>query len=486
MAVLVTMGLSADILLWLLLSALAAAVVSVLVTLSFHRRQQARWHTDQQSLQEQLQQQQQQYSQLRDVEAQARVDLAAQRERLVTMDRVEEELFQREEDLDSLRQQYNTLMAEAKSRDTEMRLQQQNHEEKLAVLEQARQQLQLEFKQLAQQIFSEQGRQFGQQQQEKLQGILQPVRQQLDDFKKQVTDVYDKEAKDRRGLYEQIENLKQLNQQMSEDAVNLTRALKSESKTQGNWGELVLARLLEQSGLRQGREYELQVHSRDDAGKRYQPDVVIYLPDNKQIILDAKVSLRDFERYSSAEDEPTKRSAIKTHIASIKRHIDQLSAKGYEQLPDFESLDCVLMFVPIDGALLQALDEDASLFSYGFERNVLLVSPATLLVTLRTVNLIWRTEKQNLHALEIARQAGDLYDKFVGFTDALDDVGRHLQQAANAYESAHKRLVSGKGNLVNRADELRQLGARTKKNLADKLLAEADLEIVEFTDNKNR
>lgn len=462
---------------------LGAGLLAVLLNRARHK-ERAQWQAEQQRLQDerdalqaQFQQEwQQQAEQLKQTEqqlTQAQIELSGSKERLISLERIEAELFQREEELGQSRHQYATLQADYKSLQTRVEMQQQSHTEQLKLLEQAKEQLQHEFSSLANKIFENNSQRFGNQQQEKLQSLLQPVRQQLDDFKKQVGDVYDKEARDRRGLHEQIEHLKKLNQQMSEDAVNLTKALKSETKTQGNWGELVLARLLEQSGLRQGHEYQVQVNTRDAEGRRFQPDVIIYLPDDKQIILDSKVSLVDYERYCSSEDEEKRQKAMKAHVASIRRHIDGLASKGYEHLPDLNTLDCVLMFVPVDAAFMAALEEDSQLFSYGFDRNVLLVSPATLLVTLRTINLIWRNEKQNMHALEIARQAGGLYDKFVGFVEALDEVGDYMRKAVTSYETARKRLTSGRGNIVTRVSELQKLGVKGRKQLSAQLVEQA-------------
>lgn len=451
---------------WVLAAAAGLALLVVLLLLSLQRAERLRWSAERESLQQQLQQDQLKQEQLRLESVRAQVELSGARERLISMDRVEEELFEREDELHQLRQQQAALQAELRERDTRLQLEREGHAEKLTVLEQAREQLQLEFRHLAQRIFDDNSQRFGSQQQEKLQGLLQPLRQQLGDFRQRVDDVYDKEARDRRGLQEQIEHLKTLNLQMSQDALNLTQALKSETKTQGNWGELVLERVLEQSGLRQGYEYQVQFSARGDDGRRYQPDVIIHLPEQKDIVVDAKVSLVAYERYCSADSAAARQQALNEHLLSVRRHIKGLSDKGYENLPELRTLDFVLLFIPIEAAFMSAVEEDPELFANAFERNILLVSPSTLLVTLRTINNIWRYEKQNLNALEIARRGGELYDKFVGFVESLEEVGRHLQQARNAYDRAHKRLSSGKGNLVNRVTELKALGVRGKKQLA--------------------
>ncbi len=449
----------------LALGALTALILSALAQQGRRRRYAEQQHL----LQEQLASQQSQLEQYRDDNLRLQVELSGARERLIGMDRVEEELFQREDQLQQLQQQCSQLQAELRERDTRLQLEREGHAEKMAVLEQAREKLQLEFRDLAQRIFEENSQRFGSQQQEHLRGLLSPLRDQLGDFRRRVDDVYDKEARDRRGLQEQIEHLKKLNLQMSQDALNLTRALKSETKTQGNWGELVLERVLEQSGLRRGHEYEVQFSSQDRNGRRYQPDVIIRLPEQKDIVVDAKVSLVAWERYCSSDDTDDRRQALSEHLLSLRRHIKGLSEKGYENLPQLRSLDFVLLFIPIEAAFMVALEEDSELFAAAFDRNILLVSPSTLLVTLRTVNNIWRYEKQNLNAWEIARRGGELHDKFVGFVDSLEDVGRHLQQATNAWETAHKRLSSGRGNLVSRVTELQSLGVRGKKQLPEAL-----------------
>lgn len=459
----------AEQLLWVLVGAGAGIAMTTLLAWLLLRQQRHDWQQQLDQAKASQQQLSEQLSCLQASDMEARLELAAQRERLITMDRVEEELFQREEELEQLRTRLAEQLAESRSRETEMKLQQQNHGEKLALLESARESLQLEFKQLARQIFEDNGQRFGQQQQEKIQHLLQPLRQQLGEFRQRVDDVYERETRDRQGLKQQIEQLKSLNQQMSQDAVNLTNALKGEAKTQGNWGELVLSRVLEQSGLRAGEEFELQPSFTDAAGKRFQPDVLINLPDNKVVLVDAKVSLVAYERYRSADVIEQQQQALAEHVLSIKRHIRGLSDKNYQQLDGVRSLDFVVLFIPIEGAFMSAIEADNELFNQAFERNILLVSPSTLLVTLRTINNIWRHEKQNQNALLIARRGGELYDKLVGFVESLEDVGRHLRQADAAFDLAQRRLHTGKGNLVARADELRELGARTRKKLPDYL-----------------
>jgi DNA recombination protein RmuC len=346
------------------------------------------------------------------------------------------------------------------------------HADKLKALEEARDQLKVEFQNLANRIFEEKSAKLSQVNQEGLGNILNPLRQQLGDFRKRVEDVYDREAKDRRSLYEQIHHLKQLNQQMSQDAVNLTNALKGESKTQGNWGEVVLERVLEESGLRRGHEFEVQV-SLSEEGRRYQPDVIIRLPEEKDVIVDAKVSLSAYEKYCSSDDPAHRERHLRDHLQSLRNHIKGLSEKAYQSLEGVRSLDFVLMFVPVEGAFLLALENEPALFRDAFDRNIMLVSPATLLVTLRTIHNIWRYEYQSQNAREIAKRGGELHDKFVGFVESMDEIGRHLGRTQQAYDTAHKRLSSGRGNLVNQAVMLHKLGAAGKKSMPNHLVENA-------------
>jgi DNA recombination protein RmuC len=348
--------------------------------------------------------------------------------------------------------------------------------EKLATLEKAREQLKQEFQNLANRIFDEKAQRFSETSKENLGHLLTPLREQLGDFKRRVEDVYDKETKDRQALYTQISQLKQLNQQMSEDAVNLTNALKGESKTQGNWGEVILERVLEESGLRKGSEFELQVNASQE-GKRYQPDAIIHLPDGKDVIVDSKVSLTAYEQYCSADTSKGENGArqrfLREHLLSIRGHIKGLSDKAYQTLEGVRSLDFVLLFVPIEGAFLLALEKEPNLFKEAFDRNIMLVSPSTLMVTLRTIHNIWRYEHQNQNAKEIAQRGGELHDKFVGFVESIDDIGRNLHKTQQAFDTAHKRLSSGRGNLVNQVAMLQKLGAEGKKKLSSDLLARA-------------
>jgi len=347
-------------------------------------------------------------------------------------------------------------------------------EEKLKLLAEAKQQLSHEFQTLAQRIFEEKSERFTKQNRENIEGTLNPLREQLLEFRKRVDDVYDKESKDRTSLRAELSHLKELNQRMSIEALNLTRALKGDNKAQGNWGEVVLERVLEESGLRKGHEYETQVALANTEGRRFQPDVVVHLPDAKDIVIDAKVSLIHYERYCNADTEIERETALKQHIASVRAHIDGLSLKQYENLPGVRSLDFVLIFIPIEAAFLAAFEHDPALFRAAYEKNIIVVSPTTLLATLRTVQTIWRYERQNANAEVIARQAGNLHDQFARVLEALQDVGRHLEKSRGAYELTLDRFSRGKGNMVKRVADIAKLGAKTKRGLPPELLANSD------------
>lgn len=398
--------------------------------------------------------------------------LAAAEEKNARLAELEEQLQAREGELRSLNHTLlgkNTALAEL---DTLLKQERKQTEEKLALLEQAREQLTKEFQNLANRIFEEKGEKFTAQNKTHLESVLSPLREQLGEFKKRVEDVYDRESKDRVSLHHQIEQLRQLNQRISEDAVNLTRALKGSSKTQGSWGELVLERILEHSGLVKGREYEVQASYQTEEGRR-QPDVIVRLPENKDVVIDSKVSLLAYERYCSAVDEATRAAALKEHLAALRAHLKNLSEKNYQHLPGLRTLDFVLMFVPVEPAYLLALQEDSTLFVESFQRQIMVVSPSTLLVTLKTIHSIWRIEYQNQNALEIAKRAGELYDKFVGFVKSLDDIGASLNRAQDAYNNARAQIVSGRGNLVARAEKLRKLGAKARKELPASVIQDA-------------
>jgi DNA recombination protein RmuC len=347
--------------------------------------------------------------------------------------------------------------------------QQNQYEAQLKLLQDAKQTLGQEFENLANRIFDDKQAKFSLQNKEALEVTLSPLRRDIGDFRKQVESAYDKENADRNKLAGQISELQKQTLQISADAVSLANALRGDNKAQGNWGEFVLEKLLEDSGLTNGREYDTQVALKDDTGKRRNPDVVVHLPEGRDIVIDAKVSLVDYERYFHAEDEETKAQCLRQHLASLRAHIKGLSGKDYESLEGVNSLDFVLIFVPVEAAFVLALDQDPEMMRDAYDRGIILVSPTTLMVTLRTIKNLWRYADQNRNAQLIADKAGALYDQFVGYVEALDDVGKHLDKSKDAWDTARKRLTSGRGNLVKRTEELKKLGAKTKKSLPDDL-----------------
>ena len=326
-------------------------------------------------------------------------------------------------------------------------------------------QFRAEFENLANRILEEKSTKFLTQNHEHLSTMLDPLRQRLGEFRDRIETIHTEDVQSTAALREQLVQLKELNRQMTEEAGALTRALKGESKTQGSWGELILARILEKSGLEKGVEYKTQVSYVREDGTRFLPDVVIHLPDDHHLIIDAKVSLTAYERFVNADTESLRQAALREHVASLRRHLDELSRKDYPSLPELRSPDFVLMFIPVEPALHFALQHDAALFGDAFDRNVVLVSSSTLLITLRAIESVWRRQKQTLNALEIARQAGNLHDQFVLFVESVQEIGQRLDQARTSYDQALSRLSTGRGNLVRRTLELQKLGARTEKHL---------------------
>ena len=387
--------------------------------------------------------------------------------------KLEQQLSELRLELQTKQERLSEQQAETAKFETRLSEERKQADEKLKLLDQAREQLNTQFQNLANQILEEKSKKFTEQNKENIDRVLNPLREQLGDFRRKVEDVYEKESKDRISLFHEIKHLKELNQQISADALNLTNALKGQTQTQGAWGEVILERVLEESGLHNGREYETQGSFTTEEGKRLRPDVIVHLPEGKDIIIDSKVSLVAYERYCSTEDDQERQTALKEHIVSLKAHIKGLSVKNYEDLREIKSLDFVLLFVPIEAAFISAVENERDIFREAFDKNIIVVSPTTVLATLKTVHNIWRYEYQNRNALEIAEKAGNLYDQFVLFVQSMDDIGDKLGKANDAYETARKRLVDGKGNLVGRTEKLKKLGAKAKKSLNEKLLIEA-------------
>lgn len=334
-----------------------------------------------------------------------------------------------------------------------------------------------EFENLANKILEEKSSKFTLQNQENLKLILAPLQDKILNFEKKVEDTHKESIDYHAALRQQILGLKDLNVLMNKETMNLTKALKGDNKMQGNWGELVLERVLEKSGLEKGREYDVQQSFTIDGQKRI-PDVVIHLPENKKMIIDSKVSLIAYEKFVNEEDEILKKTYLNEHISSLKKHVEQLSAKNYHSLYNIESPDFVLLFVPIESAFATALNQDSFLYNKAFEQNIIIVTPTTLLATLRTIDSIWTNQKQQQNAYEIARQAGALYDKFYGFITDMEKIGKKLDDAKSEYGLAMNKLVQGKGNLVHSVQKLKKMGAKTTKSLPENfLITESDSEI---------
>lgn len=331
-----------------------------------------------------------------------------------------------------------------------------------------------EFENLANKILDEKSNKFTEQNKENMKNILSPLQDKIQLFEKKVEDTHKESIDYHAALRQQILGLQQMNLQMSKETINLTKALKGDSKMQGNWGELVLERVLEKSGLEKGREYEVQQSFTTEDGSRVFPDVVINLPDGKKMIVDSKVSLTAYEKHINEDDDDLKRAYLKEHLNSIKRHVEQLGNKNYQDLYQIESPDFVLLFIPIEPAFAMALNEDTSLYNKAFEKNIVIVTPATLLATLRTIDSMWTNQKQQENALEIARQAGALYDKFEGFVADLIKIGKKIDESKMEYSGAMNKLVEGKGNLITSVEKLKKMGAKAKKSLPEKILSRAE------------
>ena len=360
--------------------------------------------------------------------------------------------------LSSLQSDYNNL--------------QQKLAEQKGELEEIQQKFTKEFENLANKIFEEKTNKFSEQSKANLSEILNPLREKITEFQSKVEET-NKESIDRfASLRQQLFNLKELNQQMSQDAQNLVRALKGDTKAQGDWGEIQLERILERSGLRKGEEYTVQESFSTEEGRK-RPDVIVHLPEDKKIIIDSKVSLVHYERFVSAESEEEKNLNLRSFIDSVKKHIKDLSDKNYQNLFDTGSLDFVLMFIPIEPAFSLAIQFGEDLYAQAWDKRIIIVSPMNLFVALRTIANIWKQEYQNQNVLEIAKQSGALYDKFVGFVDDLKSVGDRMDQAKASYVDAMKKLTTGTGNLVKRAENIKKLGAKTSKSLPQSILNRA-------------
>ncbi|WNN48440.1 DNA recombination protein RmuC [Siccibacter colletis] len=407
-------------------------------------------------------------------------ELSAARQQLAQSEHWRDECALLDNELRSLREINSSLEADLREVSTRLETTRMNADDKLRQMINSEQRLSEQFEILANRIFEQSHRRVEEQNRQSLNGLLTPLREQLDGFRRQVQDSFGQEARERHTLAHEIRNLQQLNAQMAQEAVNLTRALKGDNKTQGNWGEVVLARVLEASGLREGHEYQTQVSINTEAQSRMQPDVIVRLPQNKDVVIDSKMTLVAWERYFNAEDDYTRDLALTEHIASVRNHIRLLGRKDYHQLPGLRSLDYVLMFIPVEPAFLMAINQQPELINEALKNNIMLVSPTTLLVALRTISNLWRYEHQSRNAQQIADRASRLYDKMRLFVDDMSAIGQSLDKAQDNYREAMKKLTTGRGNVLAQADAFRELGVEIKREINPELVDQATAQDVEF------
>ncbi len=395
--------------------------------------------------------------------SQAQQQHAADRASLAAL---EKQLSETRHDLESRRDQLSSALTEVAATSARLDEAQKSYAEKEVLFKETSATLKKEFEFLANRVFEAQGAK----QHTSLQNVLTPFRDQLVDFKKRVEEVYHSDTKERATLLSEIKNLQSASERINKEAGNLTRALKGDKKIQGNWGELVLERVLEESGLRKDHEYFLQSSQRNEEGDLKRPDVLIQLPDNKDVIVDSKVTLNAYEEGLAAEDEEQREILLRQYLINLRNHVTRLSEQDYDQLPEVRSLDFVLLFIPIESAFTLAMELDHRLFTEAFTKRIVIVSPTTLMMTLRIINNVWRYEKQNRNAQEIARRAGALYDKLRGLVDEMDTLGKQLSTAERTYHSVYAKLATGKSNLVRQVEKFRELGAQVKKPMPRKLV----------------
>ena len=391
---------------------------------------------------------------------------------------LQEHIEKTEKEREEIRREKDFLNTELTRKNSDFEnLQQQNLKRDEELIKQ-QEELENKFELLANKILDKKSEKFTLQNKENIQNILNPLQEKIKVFEDKVDKTHKESIDYHAALRQQIIGLKELNQQMSKETLNLTKALKGDSKTQGNWGELILERVLEKSGLEKDREYILEKSFNvDDENKtRLRPDVIINLTDNKKMIVDSKVSLTAYEQYINSDDQNEKAQFLKEHIASLNRHVTQLSEKKYEDLYEIESPDFVLLFIPIEPAFAVAINADNELYNKAFEKNIVIVTPSTLLATLRTIDTMWNNEKQQRNAIEIARQAGALYDKFEGFVNDLTKVGKKMDEAKTEYKGAMNKLVEGRGNLITSVEKIKKLGAKAKKALPKNIIDRANEE----------
>ena len=398
----------------------------------------------------------------------------AKEQAIIDKSSIEKQLQLSNEEKELIRSEKDSLAVQLSRKETDFEnLWERNLEQKQEV-EKLQEKFTKEFENLANKILEERSTKFTEQNRENMKNILSPLQDKIQLFEKKVEDTHKESIDYHAALRQQILGLREMNEQMSRETLNLTKALKGDSKMQGNWGELVLERVLEKSGLEKGREYEVQQSFTNEFGQRVFPDVVINLPDGKKMVVDSKVSLTAYEKYINEEDDALRIVFLKEHVNSIKRHVEQLGDKNYHDLYQIESPDFVLLFIPIEPAFAVALNEDTALYNKAFEKNIVIVTPSTLLATLRTIDSMWANQKQQENAFEIARQAGALYDKFEGFVADLIRLGKKIEESKSEYQGAMNKLVEGKGNLVTSIEKLKKMGAKAKKALPESILKRAE------------
>lgn len=388
------------------------------------------------------------------------IQLSQKKEELQTLVK---QVMQLENELNEYRQQHvaqNMKISELKTRLEETL---NSAHERQTILEQSEQRLTTQFENLANRIFEHSGKKIEQQNKQSLDFLLSPLKEQLEGFKKQVQDSFGQEAKERHTLTHEIRNLQQLNELMTKEAINLTNALKGNNKTQGNWGEFILSQILDNSGLRLGYEYETQVNLTNDDNRRLQPDIIVHLPQGGDVVIDSKVTLVAYERYFNGEDDVIKAKAMSDHLIAVRNHLKQLSQKDYHKLIGINSLDYILMFIPVEPAFLCAIDQDPSLINEALKNNIMIVSPTTLLVALRTIHNLWRFEYQNRNAELIADRASKLYDKVRGFVEDMENLGNCLDKAQQTFQNSMNKLAKGRGNVIGQIEKFRELGVEVKK-----------------------
>ncbi len=390
--------------------------------------------------------------------------------------RLQGSLNEIKQQLDSERENGLRLTKQLSESQTDNKNLREKIEEQKKEIEQTNSKLTTEFKNIANTILEEKSRSFTEHNKQSLDSILNPLKDRIEEFKKQVETTYEKETRDTLSLKDEVKRLSELNTRISEEANNLTRALKGNTKTQGNWGEFVLEKILERSGLEKDREYKIQVSSKNVEGKPIRPDVVVFLPDNKHIIVDSKVSLTAYESLVSADNDEDRERFTKDHISSLRSHLKELGDKNYQTAESLHSPEFVLMFVPIEASFGIAVQADKELFNYAWDRKIVVVSPSTLLATLLTISSIWKQEKQTRNVLDIASKSGALYDKFVGFVDDLKEVGNKMNSAKESYGKAMSKLTEGKGNIVSSIEKLKTLGAKATKSIPQNILDRGDAE----------